>query len=98
MSVRICGAGRLESRTYASVCRLARDFAMFVRLRVSAVLVLSCLPGLGRAAESDAEQAAANRLAAIIDRHLAADWEARGIKPAAPADDAEFLRRVSLDL
>ena len=40
----------------------------------------------------------ADAIAAIIDRHLAADWAARGIKPAAPADDAEFVRRVYLDL
>jgi hypothetical protein len=40
----------------------------------------------------------ADAIAAIIDRHLAADWQARGIKPAAPADDAEFARRVYLDL
>ena len=40
----------------------------------------------------------ANAIAAIIDRHLAADWQARGIKPAARADDAEFARRVHLDL
>jgi hypothetical protein len=40
----------------------------------------------------------ADAIAALIDRHLAADWAARGIKPAAPADDAEFVRRVYLDL
>lgn len=36
--------------------------------------------------------------AAAIDRHLAAGWEKAGVKPALPADDAEFLRRVYLDL
>ena len=40
----------------------------------------------------------ADAIAAIIDRHLAADWQARGIKPAARADDAEFARRVYLDV
>lgn len=33
-----------------------------------------------------------------IDELLAAQWEAQGITPAPPSDDAEFLRRVSLDL
>src|SRR5262249_21294064 len=37
-------------------------------------------------------------LAAAIDRHLAHDWAVKGVVPAAPADDAEFLRRVYLDL
>ena len=37
-------------------------------------------------------------LAAKIDRHLARAWEKARVTPAAPADDAEFLRRVTLDL
>jgi hypothetical protein len=40
----------------------------------------------------------AQALAGKIDQHLAAGWEAAGVKPAAPADDAEFVRRVYLDL
>src|SRR5262245_3012022 len=71
---------------------------MSFRLRVSAALALAVVPVAAQAAEPDADQAAADSLAAIIDRHLAADWQARGIKPAAPADDGEFCRRVYLDL
>ncbi len=37
-------------------------------------------------------------LAAKIDQRIAANWEKAKAKPAAPADDAEFLRRVYLDL
>src|SRR5262249_39970836 len=37
-------------------------------------------------------------LAAQIDRQLEARLEAEGIRPAEIADDAEFLRRVTLDL
>jgi hypothetical protein len=33
-----------------------------------------------------------------IDHHIAAGWKQNGVKPAVPADDAEFLRRVYLDL
>src|SRR5579883_1181605 len=48
-----------------------------------------------RAAKPDQDAAV---LAAIIDRHLAAGWEANKIQPAPPATDAEFVRRVYLDL
>jgi uncharacterized protein DUF1549/uncharacterized protein DUF1553 len=40
----------------------------------------------------------ADALAAWVDERFAADWEAARVKPAPAADDAEFLRRVSLDL
>src|SRR4051794_14534838 len=40
----------------------------------------------------------AQALAAAIDRHVAARWAAKGVKPSDPADDAEFMRRVYLDL
>ena len=34
----------------------------------------------------------------MIDSHLAKDWQARGTVPAEQTDDAEFVRRVHLDL
>jgi Protein of unknown function (DUF1553)/Protein of unknown function (DUF1549) len=37
-------------------------------------------------------------LAAKIDEHLARRWPQANVKPAPPADDAEFVRRVYLDL
>lgn len=37
-------------------------------------------------------------LAKSIDRILSERWAAEGVKPAPPADDAEFMRRVSLDI
>jgi hypothetical protein len=40
----------------------------------------------------------AEELAAKVDQYLAARWQAAGAKPAPTADDAEFLRRISLDL
>src|SRR5581483_1054465 len=45
-----------------------------------------------------AAAAPADELATAIDRHLQADWRSRGIEPAPPADDAEFVRRVYLDV
>jgi hypothetical protein len=38
------------------------------------------------------------KLAAAIDRHIAQRWTDSGSEPAPVADDAEFLRRVYLDL
>src|SRR5687768_13092556 len=63
---------------------------------VSALAVALAVPAVGAAKTPD--ENAARELAAAIDRHLEADWAARGIKPAAPADDAEFARRVYLDV
>src|SRR5262249_20936890 len=37
-------------------------------------------------------------LATRIDQLIEAGWAAKAVRPAAPADDAEFLRRVYLDL
>jgi hypothetical protein len=37
-------------------------------------------------------------LTALIDARVEADWRAAGVEPAPEADDAEFLRRVTLDL
>ena len=37
-------------------------------------------------------------LSAKIDKHIAAGWKANEVAPAAMAGDAEFLRRVYLDL
>ncbi len=48
-----------------------------------------------RAATPDKDAAA---LAAKIDHYLTVSWDADKIQPAAPATDAEFVRRVYLDL
>src|SRR5438045_1598266 len=40
----------------------------------------------------------AQALAEKIDQHIAKRWNDTNVKPAAPADNAEFLRRVYLDL
>jgi hypothetical protein len=41
---------------------------------------------------------AAQALAATIDEHMTRRWKDNHLQPAPPADDAEFLRRVYLDL
>ncbi len=63
------------------------------------VLYLATVPTLLAAdasppSRSDDVQA----LAVKIDELIAARWAGKEVKPAAPADDAEFLRRVYLDL
>ena len=75
---------------------------MSVNLRAAllgaAVAGVLAVPAGAAAKDPAADEAAVRRLAAAIDRHLEADWAARGIQPAPRADDAEFLRRVYLDL
>jgi hypothetical protein len=34
----------------------------------------------------------------IVDDHIAAGWKERGVTPASLSDDAEFIRRIHLDL
>lgn len=64
--------------------------AMVALLCSSAVCVAF---GLGSAISLAAEP-----LRQTIDSRIAAAWQSQGISPAQPASDAEFLRRVSLDL
>src|SRR5436190_1998040 len=75
---------------------------MSTHLRVAAVVAALAIPAASSGAEPAPAPTAkgdpADAIAALIDRHLAADWAARGIKPAAPAEDAEFVRRLYLDL
>lgn len=61
------------------------------RLVLSSLLLL--LVSSARAAPPSAAD-----LTALIDRHITAAWKSQDIAPAPLADDAEFLRRVSLDL
>ncbi len=71
---------------------------MTVRLWIVAVLAALAGPAGAPAAEPPPGVDPADAIAALIDRHLEADWAARGIKPTVPADDGEFVRRVYLDL
>jgi len=71
---------------------------MSVRLGLIAVLALLAISTTVSAAEPAPKADPADAIAALIDKHLSADWAARGIKPAAQTDDAEFVRRVYLDL
>ena len=77
---------------------------MLARLRVAAALVVLVFPAMGTGADitiaptPKSVKDPADALAAMIDGHLAKDWEARGLIPAEQTDDAEFVRRVYLDV
>src|SRR5579884_1235985 len=75
---------------------------MSARLVCLALLAASVLVG-GSAARAKAPdpnkpQSDVEKLTAAIDRHIAQRWADTGTQPAPIADDAEFLRRVYLDL
>jgi hypothetical protein len=65
--------------------------------RLLALPALLLLP-IGEARSASPPQPSPTALAARIDRRLEARWQAEGIRPAPPADDAEFLRRAQLDI
>lgn len=61
---------------------------------LAALALLSQFSSAALSADESAVQVTADR----IDRLFQAAWQAEGVTPAQPAGDAEFLRRVSLDL
>ena len=61
------------------------------------LLILPFAAALARA-DSPPQAKEAEALAACLDQLLAARWDGAKVKPAAPADDAEFMRRIYLDL
>jgi hypothetical protein len=72
---------------------------MYIRFLSAALVAAFALPAA--AADAPAAKPAkdpADALAALIDKHIAKDWEARGITPAETTDDAEFVRRAYLDI
>jgi hypothetical protein len=60
---------------------------------IALLLAWAGTPSVLKAAQPDPAD-----LAVKIDNHLVARWDAETVKPAAPADDAAFIRRVYLDL
>ena len=60
-------------------------------------VLLVCAPAAAAATKSD-RYAGADEVATKIDRLLEASWKKSNLTPARPADDAEWLRRIYLDL
>jgi hypothetical protein len=67
-----------------------------MRCLTRALLALTLAAAAGRQAR--AAEANAAELAALIDQHVESRLNSEGVRPAERADDAEFLRRVYLDL
>jgi hypothetical protein len=67
-----------------------------MRCLIRIVLVLAVVAVAGR--ESAAGEPDAAKLAGLIDQHIEARLSSEGLQPAELGDDAEFLRRVYLDL
>jgi hypothetical protein len=71
---------------------------MRLLLGIAAVTAVCAAPVHLQAVEPSSLPDPADAIAALIDRHLDADWAARGIHPSPRADDGEFVRRVYLDV
>lgn len=61
---------------------------------VLALIIGQGLVGLGQGIAAGAEDVSA--VAARVDAEIRRSWQANGVQPTSPADDAAFLRRVSL--
>jgi hypothetical protein len=67
-------------------------------LGVLLAAALSARAAEPQASDADAKLRAAKALAAKIDAHLEAGWQKAGVTPAPLTSDAEFLRRLALDV
>jgi hypothetical protein len=65
---------------------------------VATLLALAVVPTPVLADQPSPGSRDAHALSARIDEFITAGWTGKGVKPAPPADDAEFFRRLSLDL
>ncbi|MCE9607312.1 MAG: DUF1549 and DUF1553 domain-containing protein [Planctomycetia bacterium] len=76
------------------------SFAVMVRFCEQIAVFHGTVPLTESTAETSAQLAAWDRNVArsFVDRHLAAQWKRLGIVPSEPADDREFIRRVSIDI
>ncbi len=63
-------------------------------MRLTAALFAMLLVGTSPAQETQSKATGS----ALIDQHIRARWEAGDVKPAKKSDDAEYLRRVYLDV
>ena len=76
------------------------SFAVMVRYADEIAVFYGLIPHAAGASEAQAQLAAwrQNVARSFVDRQLAAQWQRLGIAPSPPADDREFIRRVTLDI
>ncbi|HUY91466.1 MAG TPA: DUF1549 and DUF1553 domain-containing protein [Pirellulales bacterium] len=102
-------AGRVEGRNRQATASMGASMGASASWVAGALIsaLVWALATAGAASASNAAETAKTKaardlspleLAARIDAVLAAAWQAEGVAPAPPADDAEFLRRASLDI
>ncbi len=78
---------------------MARRFCqMGLVLALVCVASLECLAANNRSKSATGTLADSNAVAAEVDRLILADLKKAGMKPAERCNDADFLRRVSLDI
>ena len=87
----LAGHHRREFTTCHRAIRLGKLFVRNGSLIALLVMTLSAMPS--RSSADDALE-----LANRIDRFIEARWKKDGVTPADPANDAEYLRRVSLHI
>jgi len=90
------GSNRTRFGPKFLIARIADILLVGSSLLVAAAVQAAeqCAPPSAQAADALDE----SELTARIDQTLAAAWSANHVEPTAPADDAEYLRRVYLDL
>lgn len=88
----------VERRLYGRQSRRVKPRLLPSAVSTTTIVALAVLfwRPVGLGAETVPDDVA--MLAAVIDEQIEAAWRKHGVTPAPIADDAEFLRRVSLDL
>lgn len=76
----------------------AHSFRTAMLIAPLCFVLLTALAGTAPAAEVDDAAKADAKMRARVDEVLQSAWKEASVKPADPATDAEFLRRVNLDL
>ncbi len=92
MSTRACSHGRCRQRGVAAALAIASCLLAAVVQAQDACRPVAASPAVA------GDLLDAGKLAAKIDEVLTADWQASQVNVAPRADDAEFLRRVYLDI
>src|SRR5436190_2201920 len=91
----VCRPGNVAIFSRCRQFETKRETIMRRRTRALVIVfaVTAIIGSICRAGEPDAAA-----LAAQIDRYIETRLKAEGVRPAGEADDAEFIRRVCLDL
>ena len=70
----------------------------FVRITLPAALLITCVAGFSTELEADELLAPDRPIEEVVDHYIDAGLTAAGVSAAPAADDANFIRRVTLDL